>query len=90
MILVYIVQDLDGNIRGVFDSLELAVPVFNEAYNNGLAVLAEVGFVGDDDDDPFGDCDAAPLIAVWNINEGWMDSYDNPDEIERALAKYTP
>jgi hypothetical protein len=83
----YVVQDLEGTIVGVFTNLADAGPVFQNTYCSGVVLLEMYDVTSDDDEDPFSDCITHPFLTVWKANDMCVGSYENPDEVNRALIE---
>ena len=85
--LVFVVQHLGGGICGVYDTLESALISFKSAYQGGIEVAEEIFEDEFDKADPFLECDVPPVIEVWDLDGGFVDMYESPDEVEKQLKE---
>ena len=83
---IYIIQNIEGFIHGVFDNAEEAIKAFRSTYKDDLETLAEFDDLFDSDE-PFVDCDNIPMLSVWKLNGGHTTYYETPQEAEEGLLK---
>lgn len=87
--LVFVVQHLGGGVCGVHNTLESALITFTSAYEGGIEIAKELFEDAFDKDDPFLDCDVPPVIEVWDLDGGYVDTYESPEEVKEHLQEVT-
>jgi len=83
--IIYIVQDESSYIRGVYYKLE-------DAFETWIIVVKEIGekpefayLKKEYGDDWLEELENLPCIEVWNVNEGYVNTYYYYEEIEEEI-----
>jgi hypothetical protein len=85
--MIYIVQDIQGNICGVFSTLKAAAPMFESVYAEGIKMLKETGVEIEYEEDPFFDCDMVPEIQAWRVDGEIDEVFFHPDDVKEGLEE---
>lgn len=82
-LVIFIVQNIEGVVTGVYRDIHLASSDFDEQYKSACEMLKEFG-LDIEDEDIFYDCDFQPMITIWRLNGGYMDTLYTPKDVQEA------
>jgi hypothetical protein len=85
--LVYVVQDTNQNLCGVYSSLQLASVPFSDLVNEHVSKVELQGLSDNPEDET--EEEFHPCIIVYALDSTWIWSYDSIAEVTKALQNET-
>lgn len=85
--LVYVVQDYEGHLVGIYSTLQAASERFLEQLTYGLSFDDREMLVAEYGEDFHDELDYVPEIIVYDVDNYQIWSYDNWSEVQTALER---
>lgn len=85
--IVYVVQDYNQQLRGVYTTLAKAAVVYRDVLLNGLTEDEEAMLKEEFGEDFHQHIDNPPEVIVYRLDDTWLSSYESELEIKRALEE---
>jgi hypothetical protein len=83
--LVYVVQDYDQQLCGVYTTLRLAAERYQHIVDQDLTKEEIETMIEEYGEEFRSQFERAPCIVVYRLDTGWIWSYDSLHEIKHAL-----
>lgn len=85
--LVYVVQDYEQHLCGVFTSLQLAAERYELVLTEGLTKEEIQELIDEYGEDYHSELEYPPCIVVYQLDAAYLWSYDSMNEIKQALSQ---
>ena len=83
---IYIIQDINGSVVGVYTDVEKALEHFEETFQSSIEWVRE--FLGEITvEEFFEEAEIVPALSVWTPDDSILDWFDEPQKARKELLK---